>query len=81
MMEIINSPELLMLIPLTVGLVEVVKSLGIPDRFAPLASIFLGIGLSFFVMPSLPTVILGGIVIGLTASGLYSGTRALVVSR
>lgn len=29
----------------------------------------------------LQSVILGGIVIGLTASGLYSGTRALAVNR
>ena len=51
-----------MLIPLTVGVVEVVKSLGVSDRFAPVASIFIGI-LSFFVMPTIPAVILGGIVI------------------
>jgi hypothetical protein len=80
-MDIFNSPEVLALVPLTVALTEVVKGLGVTDRYAPVASMCLGIALGFFVFPTIPSVILGGIVIGLTASGLYSGTRALVVSR
>jgi hypothetical protein len=34
----------------------------------------LGIALGFFVFPTLPAVILGGVVVGLSASGLYAGS-------
>jgi hypothetical protein len=39
----INSPEAIALIPIVVGLVEVFKNLGFPERFAPLASIAFGV--------------------------------------
>lgn len=79
-MDVINSPQALALIPLVVGLVEVVKNVGIPERFAPLASLVIGVALAFFVFPTLPMVILGGIAIGLMASGLYSGVRTMATS-
>lgn len=53
-MDILNSPEVLALVPMIVGLTEAVKGLGITDRFAPLASICLGIALGFLVFPTLP---------------------------
>ena len=76
-MEIL-TPEFLAIVPVTTGLVEVVKVTGLPDRFAPLASLLIGVGLAFFVADTVPAVILGGIAAGLMASGLYSGTRAMV---
>jgi len=66
------------LVSLTVGLVEVVKGAGLPHRFAPVAAIFIGLALSCFVATSVPMILLGGIAVGLMASGLYSGTRAMV---
>jgi len=77
-MDFTSAPELLVLLPLVVGLVEAVKALGIPHRFAPLAPIVLGIGLAFLVMPTMTAVILGGTTLGLMASGLYLGVRAMV---
>jgi hypothetical protein len=50
----------------------------VSDRFAPLASVLIGIGLALFVLPTVSMVLFGGIAVGLMASGLYSGTRAIV---
>jgi hypothetical protein len=55
------------IIPLIVGLVQMVKGLGLDARYAPVASVALGVGGG----------ILTGIAFGLSASGLYSGTNAL----
>lgn len=79
-MDVFTSPQVLTLVPLTVGLVQAIKATGFPDRFAPLASLLIGIGLAFFVLPTIQTVILGGIIVGLSASGLYSGARAMTGS-
>lgn len=70
-----------MLVPFTIGLVEIIKGLGTPVRFAPVASVLIGIGLAFFVMHSIPAVILGGIAVGLMASGLYSGVRTMATGQ
>lgn len=66
------------LIPATMGLVEVAKSAGLPSKYAPIVS--LGIGTALGVATSLDNMskgIIVGIAIGLSASGLYSGTKAL----
>ena len=66
------------LIPATMGLVEVAKSAGLPSKFAPIVS--LAIGTCLGVATSLENIgkgIIVGIAIGLSASGLYSGTKAL----
>lgn len=70
----------ILLAGLTVGLVEAVKQLGLPTKFAPLVAIGIGIGLSFLGFSSLPfnQLILFGIYLGLTAVGLYSGTKNTV---
>lgn len=71
-------PLQLALIPILIGINQVVKVLGLPKRFIPVASIILGIGISFVVpgVVTLSVAVIGGIVIGLSAVGLYSGTRA-----
>jgi hypothetical protein len=64
-----------------IGLVEVAKRIGVPEKFAPLVSLILGLGLSFlgFVAnPDLASTIIGGIIIGLSAVGLYSGTKNVI---
>jgi len=73
-------PLQLAMIPILIGVVEVIKKLGVPKRFVPLASIILGIGISFIVpgVISMFVAVIGGAVIGLSAVGLYSGTRATV---
>jgi len=67
-------------VAITIGLVEVVKKLGIPTRWCALISIAIGIVLAYigggFIFN--PEMIIGGIVIGLTASGFYSGAKATI---
>lgn len=79
-MEIINivtTGVLPITVPLTLGLVEVVKRFGVNPRFLPLFSILIGIGTTFLVNPSitLEMGVLGGILTGLVASGLWSGVK------
>lgn len=69
-------------IPLIIGLVQALKQVGLPDQFAPLASI--GLGLALAIAQILTgaemtplAVVLNGIAYGLAASGLYSGARAV----
>ncbi len=69
------------LVAVVIGLVEAAKRIGVPEKFAPLVSLILGLGLSFlgFVAnPDLASTIIGGIIIGLSAVGLYSGTKNIV---
>lgn len=66
------------LIPATMGLVEVAKSAGLPSKYAPIVS--LAIGTCLGIGTSLDNIgkgVIVGIAIGLSASGLYSGTKAL----
>jgi len=64
---------------LIIALVEVAKVLGLPTRFAPVLSLALGIGAAFiWVLTGWQDALVTGLLWGLTASGLYSGTRATV---
>jgi hypothetical protein len=63
-----------------IGLVELAKRAGLPDRFAPLLALALGIGAGFvYYGPAPRQSLLYGVVMGLTASGLYSGCKALLL--
>ena len=72
--------ETVILVPVIVGLVEIVKRLGMPSRFCPVLAVVLGIGLSFAGLhPSPLETILEGVVAGLSASGLYDvGKKTLL---
>lgn len=72
------SPALLAIVPLTVGIVAVLRGIGIPTQYAPLASVCTGVALACFVVTTVPEVVLGGIAIGLMASGLYSGGKTML---
>lgn len=65
------------MIPVVLGLVELMKRLGLPSKWAPLTSMALGLVSGFFYMaPGEPAkAILTGIVVGLGASGLWSGSK------
>lgn len=75
------DPAALALVPAVVGLVEIAKQAGLPSRFAPLASIALGVGLSALLGSSWQASIAQGIVVGLAASGLWSGGQALAARK
>jgi len=66
--------ELSIIIALTVGLTEAVKRIfKMPSRFAPAVSLLFGLSLTFLNSNGLPLndIILAGIIVGLTASGLF----------
>lgn len=72
--------------PVIVGLVEVFKrSLGLPDRLAPVAAIVVGVALNVVIAirtaqdPVLAALV--GIAVGLTTVGLFSGVRSTVLGR
>ncbi len=65
------------LIPVIVGLVEIVKRLGLNDKFAPLVSLVFGVvaGIVYLSPGNVQMGVLQGIVMGLAAVGLYSGVK------
>ncbi|MBK5242613.1 hypothetical protein [Clostridium sp.] len=65
------------LIPLITMLIEVIKKAGLPNRFAPLASIIIGVGFGLIFENSgdIKNAIITGLIMGMSASGLYSGGK------
>lgn len=64
------------LVPLVMGLVQVAKALGLSNKFAPLVAVILGIVLGVATTPDdVLKGIIVGIAVGLSAVGLYSGTK------
>lgn len=68
------------IIPLIIGVTELVKKLGLPNKFAALLSAVLGVVIGLvYIAPENPSKgILVGLSMGLAASGLYSGTKNTV---
>ncbi len=69
------------LVPVIVGLSELLKKSGLPQKYTPVASLILGLifGL-IYVAPGEPKKgVLIGIVLGLSAVGLFSGAKNSVV--
>lgn len=66
-------------VPVIVALVSLIKGAGIPARLAPLLAVVLGIvaGIIYIAPGDLPQGIFVGLTVGLAASGLYSGSRAV----
>lgn len=69
------------LIAITVGIVQVFKKAGLRSKYAPLISLGVGLiasWLGWLVDPyPVGEMILTGLVIGLSASGLYSSSKTL----
>lgn len=65
------------MVPVITGVVQAIKTAGLPSRFAPLASICLGVlACVGLLQQEIAIEILQGVVVGLAASGLYSGAKA-----
>ena len=67
---------------LVVGLVELVKRAGVPERVVPLCALGLGLAIAFvgkqyLGAQSTADVVLQGLFMGLSAMGLYSGGKAI----
>lgn len=67
------------IIAIIVGLVEVMKQSGLPKKASPLVAIGLGIaGGMIYLFPGDPRAgVFMGLVMGLSASGLYSGSKSI----
>lgn len=68
------------LVPIVMALTSLVK-VGFPSlegRWSPMVALAIGMALSFLVDGAvfMDSTVLGGIVVGLMASGLYSGAKA-----
>jgi hypothetical protein len=71
------STQFLILVPVVISLVQVFKLSGFPSQFAPLISLLLGVAVVFIVDGApVSTLILQGILVGLTSSGLFSGVKS-----
>lgn len=69
-----------LLIGVIIGLVELLKVLHVPKKVLPVAALIFGlIGGVIYIYPGDPKAgILIGIIMGLSASGLYNGTKNIV---
>ena len=69
--------EMSALVGIVVALTETLKQLEIiPGKYIPLVSLFIGIALCMFAAPgNFQKAVFEGIIVGLTASGLYSSGK------
>ena len=74
----------IVLVPIVIAIVQAIKLTGwIPDHFAPLLSIAVGVVIGFLGdhdNSDLTLTILSGAVYGLMASGLYSGVKTTMIA-
>ena len=65
------------LVPVVTGMVQLLKMSGLPKKYAPISSLLLGIlsGYYYLAPDDPPKAIFMGIIVGLSAVGLYSGTK------
>lgn len=74
-MEVSNT--FMVLVPVVVALVEGIKRVGLNARYCGILAILLGIGGAAITAGVFSTaIILPGLIVGLTASGLYSAGRS-----
>lgn len=64
-------------IPIIIGIVEVVKRAGLPKKFSPLVSLALGLFFGFVFLETFQESLIIGLMVGLSATGLYSGSKNL----
>lgn len=65
------------LVPVVTGMVQLLKMSGLPKKYLPISSVILGVlsGYYYLAPDDLPRAIFLGIIVGLSAVGLYSGTK------
>lgn len=75
-----NTEALLLGVPITTGLVEVLKRAGLPDRYASIAALVVAIGVIALLVedPAAKGAVVTAIATGLAASGLYDNYRTHV---
>lgn len=67
---------------LTVAIVQIVKGFNLDTRFLPVVALVAGIGAMALVTQSFtPLTILDGVISGLTAMGLWTGSKVVITGR
>ncbi|MBE1556399.1 hypothetical protein [Sporosarcina limicola] len=67
------------IIPLIIGVVEVFKRGGVPAKYSSFVAVACGLLFSIFYLPgSIKEGIIIGLMLGLSASGLYSGSKNII---
>lgn len=66
------------LVPIILGFVEMAKRMGVPVKFSPLVAVALGVGFALLLNGLTVDSGIVGLGLGLMASGLYSGGKAIV---
>lgn len=68
------------LIPLIIGIVQLFKMYGMPRRLLPIISLLFGVvgGIIYIYPADIKAGILVGLMMGLSASGLYAGGRTVI---
>lgn len=65
------------IVPIIIAIVELFKGLGVPSKFSALIAVLVGIviGLIYLHPMDIKYGVFDGVIYGLTAAGLYSGTK------
>ncbi len=67
-------------VALTIGIVWAVRQTGyLPDRFVPILSLAIGCGWAAFLGATGADIAINGVMIGLMASGAWSGGKTLIL--
>lgn len=74
--------SMLALSAIVVGLVQIIKGLGLPSKWVPLIALVLGIAIAFVGRAFIPgdstsEIVLYGLIMGLSSMGLYSGGKTI----
>ncbi|WP_203363718.1 hypothetical protein [Bacillus sp. REN10] len=70
------------IIPLILGIVEVFKRAGLPTKYSPIVAVFFGLLFGvFYLNQGMKQGIIVGLMLGLSASGLYSGSKNVMEKR
>lgn len=77
-MDVTLSINFLVLVPVVLGVVEAIKRVGMASRYAPLASLVLGVAGAYLIGGALNEVVIQGLIAGLSAAGLWSGVKATI---
>ncbi|MGE8207842.1 hypothetical protein ACQKP0_25590 [Heyndrickxia sp. NPDC080065] len=69
------------IIPLILGIVELFKKGGLPAKYSPFVAVVFGLAFGIFYLDaSVKESVIVGLMLGLSASGLYSGTKNIAKS-
>jgi hypothetical protein len=74
------NEDALVVLPVIMAIAEMIKGLGFPTKFIPLVNLALGLLAGFFAIPNETPVgsVITGLILGLSASGLYSGSKNVI---